>query len=98
MIIIKIKSFKKWLVDNELDEEELFIEAVKCFQIEAYKASYLLSYLGFIKSINSKIIEYKGIPKNFQRLSTNAKDRKYKWSEKIKLLKSTDDWDALYPI
>lgn len=94
MIIIKIKSFKKWLVDNELDEEELFIEAVKCFQIEAYKASYLLSYLGFIKSINSKIIEYKGIPKNFQRLSTNAKDRKYKWSEKIKLLKSTDDWDT----
>ena len=30
-----IKQFKKWLIDNELEEDDLFTEALKCYQIVA---------------------------------------------------------------
>ena len=51
-----VKQFKQWLVGNDLDNNELFNESIKCYQVEAYKAAYLFSYLGFI--------DYFKIPEN----------------------------------
>lgn len=48
---MEIKKFKQWLIENEYEEDELFVQSIKCFQIEAYKAAYLYSYLALINYI-----------------------------------------------
>lgn len=52
---MEIKKFKQWLIENEYEEDELFVQSIKCFQIEAYKAAYLYSYLALINYISLKV-------------------------------------------
>lgn len=58
-----LRNFKIWLVKNNLDDNELFDQSIKCYQIEANKAAYLHSYLGFVDFIKNVIVNYPGIPK-----------------------------------
>lgn len=34
---MEVKEFKKWLVEKEFDEDELFKESIKTYNAEAYK-------------------------------------------------------------
>lgn len=87
-----IKQFKKWLIDNGLEEDDLFSEALKCYQIEAYKASFLYSYLGFVNFIKEIILNYKGVPEKIK--AVNGNDAEKNWKNKIKGLDSEDQWET----
>ena len=63
-----IKQFKKWLIDNGLEEDDLFSEALKCYQIEAYKASFLYSYLGFVNFIKEIILNLRRLRESSEEL------------------------------
>lgn len=63
---MNVKDFKKWLLENELDENELFVESLICYNNRAYRAAYILSYLGFAEYIRNMIIEYDEVPLKFE--------------------------------
>lgn len=81
-MVMELKEFKKWLIENEFEKNDLFLESIKCYQIESYKAAFLYSYLGFIECIRKNIIGYKGIPKSVKsdkkiRIKVNQNYKKY---------------------
>lgn len=42
-----IREFKKWIIENHFEENDLFQEALICYNNRAYKAAYMFSYLAF---------------------------------------------------
>lgn len=44
--------FEEWLSSIQISEvaKEIFDEAIACYRFQAYRASLLLSYMGFKKS------------------------------------------------
>lgn len=87
-----VKEFKKWLIDNDEDENELYVESIKCFQVESYKASFLFSYLGLMNYIRNLILNYRGVPKRFKE-NKNDDFRKRKWKEKVNSSNSENNWE-----
>lgn len=90
---MELREFKHWLLDNGLDENELYVESIKCYQVEAYRAAYIFSYLANHKYISEKIINYRGIPKSFEKNCPKTEVRLNKWEKKIKLLSGEDTWE-----
>lgn len=92
---MEIKKFKQWLIENEYEEDELFVQSIKCFQIEAYKAAYLYSYLALINYIKEIIIGYHGIPIPFlEKIKGKTdNDKKAIWKKKINDLNLDDKWE-----
>lgn len=89
---MEIKEFKKWLIDKSLDDNELFLESIRCFQVEAYKAAYLYSYLSYVDYIKELILKYRGVPKKFLSNKPNN-HRLSKWRQRIQKLDSEDLWE-----
>ena len=87
-----VKEFKKWLIDNEEDENELYIDSIKCFQVESYKASFLFSYLALINYIRNLILTYRGVPKRFKE-NDNDDVRNGKWKHRVNSLNFDDNWE-----
>lgn len=92
---MEVREFKKWLIDNGFEDDELYQESLKCYQVEAYKAAYIFSYLANHKYIARLAIDYRGIPSNFMsKCLENKQDiRENKWEEKIKSLQNEDEWE-----
>ena len=92
---MEIKNFKQWLIENDMEEDELFIQSIKCYQIEAYKAAYLYSYLALINYIKEKVLNYHGIPKPFLEKNKDKPDEKIEslWKNKIQVLEHEDNWE-----
>lgn len=90
-----VKQFKQWLVENDLDNNELFNESIKCYQVEAYKAAYLFSYLGFIDYIKETILRYPRIPEMFKKKVGEKTPEEFDklWKEKLGGLDSQDKWE-----
>lgn len=63
---MNVKDFKNWLLENELEENDLFVESLICYNNRAYRAAYILSYLGFAEYIRNVIIEYDEVPLRFE--------------------------------
>ncbi|MBJ8326546.1 hypothetical protein [Streptococcus pacificus] len=91
---MELREFKHWLLDKGLDENELYIESIKCYQVEAYKAAYMFSYLANHKYISELAINYKGIPASFKKNIPQKNERIKKWKKEVKLLKSEDKWES----
>lgn len=93
---MELKKFKKWLVEKEL-ENDLFMESIKCYQVESYKAAFLYSYLGFIDYIKNIIMDYKDIPKMMKEKKKNKNKSEEEiqkiWKERIAKLESEDKWE-----
>lgn len=93
---MEIKKFKEWLVKNDLAENELFSQSVKCYQSEAYKAAYLYSYLGYMDYIKNTILNYARVPKaileNNKGKSEAEIDRN--WKCRLQNLDSEDMWES----
>lgn len=72
-----------------------FVQSIKCFQIEAYKAAYLYSYLALINYIKEIIIGYHGIPIPFlEKIKGKTdNDKKAIWKKKINDLNLDDKWE-----
>jgi hypothetical protein len=93
---MELREFKIWLIDNRLDDNELFNESIKCYQIEAYKAAYLYSYLGYMNYIKKVIIDFSGIPKKV-RISYSKKmvsEIDKIWKKRLETLDSEDNWES----
>ena len=87
------KEFKKWLVEKGFDEDELFKESIKTYNAEAYKASYLFSYLAFMNIIKKRIMNYSKVPSSFERKIENENIRQKKWKEKLDDLRDEEKWE-----
>jgi len=91
---MNIKKFRIWLIENMFEDNKLFQESIKCYSVEAYKASFLYSYIGFIDYIKETIINYKGVPRAFEvKCKENKQDSMEKWKEILKKLDSEDKWE-----
>lgn len=92
---MEIKKFKQWLIENQFEEDELFIQSIKCYQVEAYKAAYLYSYLALINYIKQEILNYRGIPTPFIEKYTGKLEGEIEalWKRKIQILEHEDKWE-----
>lgn len=63
---MELRDFKKWIIDNDFESNDLFQESLVCYCNQAYKAAYMFSYLAFIEYLRNSIISYKGIPIKFE--------------------------------
>ena len=94
-----LRKFKQWLLDVRLDEDDLFEEAIKCYTVEAYKASYIFSYLGFINYIRVITLAQTTPPTNYINKWVKKMGKKdeevinKKWDALLKKLDSQDDWE-----
>ncbi len=78
-----------WLSKEKLNEatRTLFKESTICFRAEAYKASLLYSYLGFMLIVKERILQSKA-PKDIPQS---------KWEKTAMSLKDEESWDkAVY--
>ena len=92
---MEVREFKKWLIDNGFEDDELYQESLKCYQVEAYKAAYIFSYLANHKYIARLAIDYRGLPSNFMSdCPENKQDiKEARWEEKISSLQNEDEWE-----
>ncbi|HFI0048626.1 TPA: hypothetical protein ACGOSV_001114 [Streptococcus suis] len=90
---MELREFKHWLIDNGFEENELYLESIKCYQVEAYRAAYIFSYLANHKYISEVIIKYRGVPKSFERNCPDEDVRSTNWQKKVSLLKNEDSWE-----
>lgn len=91
-----LRNFKIWLVKNNLDDNELFDQSIKCYQIEAHKAAYLYSYLGFVDFIKNVIVNHPGIPKAVIDINLGKPQSEIDklWKKRLEKLDSEDSWEA----
>ncbi|MDV2632221.1 hypothetical protein RZO31_04930 [Lactococcus lactis] len=97
------RRFKQWLLDVKLDEDDLFEESLKCYTVEAYKASYIFSYLGFINYIRIITLAQTTPPANFtnkwlEKIGEKEEEERKKvinkkWNRLLEELDSQDDWE-----
>lgn len=71
----KVKPFMK-------ESEELFNEAIECYKVGANKAAFIMSYLAYEKNIQSKILNFRGIPadkteEEWKKIKENINDEYY---------------------
>lgn len=90
---MEVREFKKWLIDNGFEDDELYQESLKCYQVEAYKAAYIFSYLANHKYIAKIAIDYRGTPSNFMSSCPNQDTKEAQWEERIKSLQNEDEWE-----
>lgn len=90
---MEVREFKKWLIDNNLDNDELYQESLKCYQVEAYKAAYIFSYLANHKYIAKLAIDYNGVPSNFMSKCADEDKRRSDWQKCVHSLKDEDKWE-----
>lgn len=55
---MELREFKHWLIDNDFESNELYQKAIKCYQVEAYKAAYLYTYLANIQYVTDLVLSY----------------------------------------
>lgn len=91
---MELREFKRWLIDKGLEDDELYQESIKCYQVEAYRAAYLYSYLANHKYIANLALDYKAIPKNFMANCPEDDARVEKWQNIVEQLKNEDVWET----
>lgn len=92
---MNLKDFKIWCLENDMDKNTLFDEALICYNNRAYRAAYLLSYLGFAEYIRNMLIEYKEVPLKFKEKlkGKEESDIRQVWGERVCRLRDDDKWD-----
>ncbi|SMQ86976.1 hypothetical protein SAMN05444673_7069 [Bacillus sp. OV166] len=81
--------FEKWIKQQDVSEDALtlFDESIICYRVGAYRASFLMSYLGFMKTLRDRLLRSPMpslIPHEsvWQKARNDLKDDK-KWEEKV---------------
>ncbi|WP_236635932.1 hypothetical protein [Bacillus thuringiensis] len=51
--------FENWIHEQKISEESLilFDESIMCYRVGAYRASFLMSYLGFMKALRDRLLK-----------------------------------------
>lgn len=79
-------SFEKW-VENQnfsVDANTLFEEAVICYKVSAYRASFIMTYLGIQTILRDRVLNNQNTPDN---IPENM------WEGFLNDLRSEDTWD-----
>ncbi|PFW47054.1 hypothetical protein [Priestia megaterium] len=81
--------FERWVKEQDVSEDALalFGESIMCYRVGAYRASFLMSYLGFMKTLRDRLLKSPMpslIPHEsvWQKARNDLKDDK-KWEEKV---------------
>lgn len=88
-----LRDFRKWLLEKKLQEDELFIESINCYNTKAYRASYLFSYLAFLRKITNDVLKYNGIPEKYCPFISDETEREKKWIKEIEHLNNDNKWE-----
>lgn len=77
--------FERWLSEQEFSEETrgLFGEAISAYMAKAFRASFIMSYLGFMTVVRD-------------RLLTSAAPRgvkPHRWERRLQSIRAADTWD-----
>lgn len=77
--------FERWLSDQEFSDEAkgLFAEAISAYMAKAFRASFIMSYLGFMTVVRD-------------RLLTSAAPRGVepdRWERRLQVIRAADTWD-----
>lgn len=82
-------EFEKWYLEkvSNKDARELFKESCLCYKVSAYRAAFLMTYLGFQNILKERLLKSQfppqGIPQNlWERTLTDLIDDK-KWDEAV---------------
>lgn len=82
-------EFEKWYEEkiNNNEAKQLFNEACLCYKVGAYRASFLMTYLGFQNILKERLLKFNvspnGIPENmWERIKNDLLDDK-KWDETV---------------
>lgn len=78
--------FEKWYENNDFpnDAKELFKESVLCYKISAYRASFIMAYLGVQTVLRERLLNAHNKPNNIPE---------HMWKKKIEELKDDKIWD-----
>ena len=51
--------FERWIKEQDISEDALilFEESIMCYRVGAYRASFLMSYLGFMKTLRDRLLK-----------------------------------------
>jgi len=79
-------EFEDWILSQEISEtaKDLFEEAITCYKASAYRASLLLSYLGFQTVVKDRILA--------ARQPSGISDKL--WNSIIEGVRDDDKWDS----
>lgn len=79
-------EIKKWLETGGFDQEvkDLFEESIVCYKAEAFRASLLYSYLGFMTVLKQRVLNATKEPSGFAL---------GEWNNKQKELRNEGGWD-----
>lgn len=83
-------EIQKWIRKTKPFTEEaleLFNEAIDCYKVGAYKASFMMSYLTYEKTLQGKILGFKGVPSGIEESDWNKTreniEDEYYWEKNL---------------
>lgn len=78
--------FERWLAEQDLSEEarSLLNEGVDAFMTNAFRAAFIMSYLGFMTVLRDRLLRA-DMPEGFTRS---------RWSTKIAKIRNSETWDG----
>ncbi|MGP4107949.1 hypothetical protein [Virgibacillus sp. L01] len=79
--------FEKWIEENDFkgDARDLFNESVLCYKIGAYRASFIMGYLGLQTILRERLLSAQNKPDNIPQ---------HMWENRINDLKDEKIWDV----
>lgn len=96
-------EFEEWILSQKIGDsaKELFEEAIICYKASAYRASLLLSYLGFQTIIRDRIIISKcpsGFPESKWRMIQKDVTDENKWDNTVFDAIQTQSPSSIFPL
>ncbi|WP_181347389.1 hypothetical protein [Thalassobacillus sp. CUG 92003] len=79
--------FEKWIDENNVkgDAKDLFNESVLCYKISAYRASFIMGYLGLQTILRERLLNAQNKPDNIPQKM---------WTDRLNDLKDEKIWDS----
>ncbi|MGV1061040.1 hypothetical protein ACQR24_09320 [Clostridium perfringens] len=87
--------FEEWLnrrYDMNYDAKKLFSEGIICYGVKAYRASFLMTYVGFLSVLKFRLLN-SDVPLNFKKEIKNEEERKKQWRIECDKLRNEYSWE-----
>ncbi|MDQ0154120.1 hypothetical protein [Robertmurraya andreesenii] len=79
--------FENWIKEQDVSEDAkiLFNESIMCYRVGAFRAAYIMSYLGFFKTIKDRLLR--------SEIPELMKDEEGVWNNLVNRLKDDRKWE-----
>jgi hypothetical protein len=79
--------FENWIKEQDISEDAkiLFDESIMCYRVGAFRAAYIMSYLGFFKTIKDRLLR--------SEIPELLKDQEGVWNNLVNRLKDDRKWE-----